>query len=260
MRRWPRAGARRLATALAALAARAGLATAQDAAPPSAAILFGYRPHAGMEGRFHEGYRRHLEWHRAKRDSLVWYGWEVLIGDRPGVFIDGTFGRPFLAFDERVEPAADGADFEATAGAFAAPLFRTAYLLLRDLSTGTPLERGHPTAMLEVITYRVRPGMESRFESAALAATRAAARDAPPFTWYRLVNGGPLATYLLTVHRQGLGGWDRHPADLASQLARIPAPRGPDLLASLSEAVVEATSEAWRYLPRSSLIPGAERR
>src|SRR5688500_15061252 len=69
-----------------------------------AAHLFAYVPKDGDEARFDEGYRTHLDWHRDKRDPLVWYGWYVANGERVGMFIDGSFGAPFAAFDQRVDP------------------------------------------------------------------------------------------------------------------------------------------------------------
>src|SRR5690606_30554833 len=55
-------------------------------------MLFSYEPYAGRRASFDEGYRSHLEWHRANRDSLPWYGWDVVAGRRLGQFVDGTFG------------------------------------------------------------------------------------------------------------------------------------------------------------------------
>lgn len=75
-----------------------------------AAHLFGYWTRPGQREAFDEGYRRHLAWHRQAGDPLVWYGWYVSDGKRAGMFVDGSFGAPFAAFDRRVDPAGDGAD------------------------------------------------------------------------------------------------------------------------------------------------------
>ena len=71
-------------------------------------FFFAYAPHD--RAMFEAGYRRHLEWHRAAGDSLAWFGWDVLVGPRPDVFVDGVFGTPFQALDVRVDPAGDQAD------------------------------------------------------------------------------------------------------------------------------------------------------
>ncbi|MGE0353695.1 MAG: hypothetical protein AB7Q69_10675 [Gemmatimonadales bacterium] len=227
----------------------------RQASPAPAGLLFGYLPHTGEEARFHEGYRRHLLWHKEKRDSLNWYGWQVLMGERPGVFVDGTFGRPFLAFDRRVDPAGDAADFAATAGPFAAPQFRTALVLLPELGTGIPLETGLPTPFLEVVSYRVRPGTEPAFENLVRSLKSSVDSGAPPITWYRVVSGSDLTTYLMLIHRRALAEWDAPLYDLSSQAARLPEGRRKDALSVLSNAVVRAGSETWRYLPVASLVP-----
>src|SRR5258706_9722604 len=76
---------------------------AQPARGPAgqAAFLFAYHLKPGMQASFDEGYRRHLAWHQGKRDTLVWYAWYVTSGERTGLFIDGSFGAPFAAFDQR---------------------------------------------------------------------------------------------------------------------------------------------------------------
>jgi len=229
-----------------------------DAAEGQGALLFGYRLHQGEESQFYGGYGQHLEWHRLHEDSLVWYGWQVVTGDRLGLFVDGTFGQPFLAIDQRVDPAGDAADFAATAGPHADAIFRMAYTLRRALGTAIPLEQGRPTSFLEVISYEVRPGGETRFENVVRRATEMAAvgTDAPPFTWYQLVDGGRHSTYALMIHREGFAGWDSARADLASLIANVGDVPTRDSLASMMfEVVSDVRSELWRYLPGSSLIP-----
>jgi hypothetical protein len=48
------------------------------------AFVSGYLPRLDQEARFDAGYRRHLEWHAEKGDSLVWYAWTVVAGERIG--------------------------------------------------------------------------------------------------------------------------------------------------------------------------------
>jgi hypothetical protein len=79
-----------------------------------------------MEDPFDAGYQKHLAWHRAHQDPLVWYGWTVTHGPRMGMFIDGTFGAPFAAFDQRVAPADDAKDAERSFLLHGQPTFREA--------------------------------------------------------------------------------------------------------------------------------------
>lgn len=224
-----------------------------------AAHLFAYYPKEGMRPQFEEGYRRHLAWHRENQDPLVWCGWYVGHGERTGLFIDGSFGRPFAAFDRRVKPAADAADAARTMGPYADPAFRSTYVLRRDLSTGQPLEEQRPSASVQVLHYRLRPGTERRFERAVLAAREALSRtpDAPEHTWYELVVGGERPGYMLMVARDGWASYDRFRLRLSDLIAdgREPA-EAVRLLDNLSAAVESVLAETWSYREDLSYLPG----
>src|SRR5690606_1970520 len=105
-----------LGLALVSLAGARGLAGQGEAG-----MLYSYEPHPGERAGFDEGYRSHLEWHKANRDPLPWYGWDVIAGRRLGQFVDGTFGFAFEALDRRVDPAGDAADASRTFAGRARP-------------------------------------------------------------------------------------------------------------------------------------------
>jgi hypothetical protein len=84
--------------------------TQVPAAPATGTRLVAWRPKPGHEREFEEGYRQHLQWHRAHHDQWLWRGWTFSTGDREGTFIDGTFAHPWSHFDAPVDPAGDGAD------------------------------------------------------------------------------------------------------------------------------------------------------
>ena len=223
-----------------------------------AAHLFGYTPKPGMEAQFDAGYRKHLEWHRAQHDPLVWYGWYVTHGPRMGTFIDGSFGAPFAAFDQRVAPAEDAKDNERTFFPYAQPVFRNVYRVRRDLSTATPLEKWEPTSMIEVHTYKVKPGKSYQFEQIArrVRGVTAASNAKGIHTWYEGVGGTGTKEYLLMVARDGFAAFDAGPADLESVLSTIDdATARRELLSAYASAIDEVTSELWRYRSDLSLIP-----
>lgn len=232
---------------------------AQEAAASSdAAHLFAYYPKEGMREQFDAGYRRHLAWHREKQDPLVWYAWYVVHGERSGLFIDGTFGRPFTAFDERVDPAGDREDGSKNVTAFADPAFLATYVLRPELGTGQPLEDEQPSASIQVFHYRLRAGTEPRFERAVRAAREALERspEAPAHTWYELVVGGEQPSYMLMVARDGWADYDRFRRRLSDLIAdgREPdeAERLLDDLATSAESVL---SETWSYREDRSYFP-----
>lgn len=228
-----------------------GLALPVHAASGDAAHFYVYRRQSGAAEKFEAGYRKHLDWHRAHRDPLSWYGWTIEDGERSGDFVDASVGEPFAAFDRRVDVAGDGADFRVNVAPYARPMGQPTYVLLREVSTGTPLENLKPSATMQVTRVRVRLGMEARFER-ALAVARDALRKehgAPAHTWYRLVTGGESAQYMLLVARDGWAAYDRHERSLGSLLAGDEAAQR-----DVAEAVQSATTETWRYRPELSAL------
>ena len=224
-----------------------------------AAHLFGYLPKEGMRAQFDAGYRKHLEWHAAHADPLVWYGWYVTHGPRAGMFIDGSFGAPFAAFDQRVAPADDAKDAERNFIAFAQPTFRAAYRVRRDLGTGTPLERWQPTQLVDVHRYRIKLGRSPHFEllvKRMRAALEASGEKDVAYTWYQGVAGTAAPEYMLMVARKGWAGFDGAPGDLEGVLATFDdATTRRELLMGLAASVEDVTSEVWQYRSDLSLIP-----
>lgn len=224
-----------------------------------AAHLFAYIPRENDKARFDEGYRAHLDWHRDKRDPLVWYGWYVANGERVGMFIDGSFGAPFAAFDQRVDPKNDAADAVRTFVPFATDAFRTTYRVRREFSTGFPLEQWQPSTSVQVFHYTVRAGTQARFENVlqAVRETLGHMEHAPAHTWYELVVGGGTPGYMLMIAREGWADYGRHDGNL-ERLIAASGDRETErrLLDDLAAAVVEVKSETWSYRKDLSYIPG----
>jgi len=243
------------------LFALTGICRAQPSSSPpagTAAFLFTYHPRPGMQAQFDEGYRRHLRWHEEKKDPLVWYGWYVTSGERTGMFIDGSFGASFAAFDRRIEPKADAADFAQTSAPFAETALRSTYRLRPDLSTGQPLEERQPSPQVEVVHYVLRSGMERAFEEVIgkLRAALGKTRGVPVHTWYELVVGGESPGYMLMVPRQGWGDYEAAPATLGAILERAyGAEQARALRQSLAAAVDHTRSELWSYRQDLSYFP-----
>jgi len=237
-----------IALAWAAPAAAQVPASTRDSG--DAAHLFAYWPKKGMEDRFDEGYRAHLRWHRAKRDPLVWYGWYVYDGERAGMFVDGSFGAPFAAFDRRVDPAGDGADADRNVTPYADAAFRASYRLRRELSTAFPLEQWKPTQRIQVFHYTLHAGTRARFERALSAARANLSKrsGAPAYTWYEKMVGGAAPEFMLMIARDGWKSYDEH-SDALDDLV------GQARLQDLAAAVGEVRVETWLYREDLSLIP-----
>lgn len=246
---------------MAALVAPWAPAAAQQEPPaPSgpAAFLFVYRLKPGVgEDLFDQAYRRHLEWHRTHGDRLPWFAWYITGGPRVGLFVNGTFGVPFQALDQRVSPSEDAADLDQTAGAFADPVDRNVYRLRRDLSTATPLEARAPDASVDVLEVVVAPGGARAFEDALARAQRAWAQrdDRPSYTCYELVAGGELSSYLIMIGRRGWELYDRVPGSGLDLVFGSSLEVSRRELEGLQGRVVRVRSETWTYRPDLTLLP-----
>lgn len=224
----------------------------------NAAFVFGYYPNEGQRTLFNEGYQRHLAWHREHADPLPWYGWYVTSGDRLGMFIDGTFGISFVAYDERVDLAEDAADAAQNVSPFSRPVFRRTYVMRPDLSTGSPLKDRQPLPHVQVFFYEIHPGMAEKFEhmvrTVRLALERA--NEAPIHTWYELVTGGAHPTYMLMVFREDWRSYSSFNETIASVAAqKFDSGKADDLQAMLNQAVAHVRSEVWSYRSDLSYIP-----
>lgn len=212
-------------------------------------FLFSYRPHPGELGAFEEGYRRHLDWHREKADSLAWYGWSVLAGPRLGQFVDGAFGMPFAAIDARVDPGGDEANAAETFRPHGTPTGRTLLLLRPDLSSATPLEDLDPAPFVQVVHYTVGPGDMGRLERAFGAMRRAIRRSSLlRYTVYEVVAGSELG-FLLMVWRDGMRSFDDVERNPEHALRTHIAEEGGGDSKQDESLRIDVTNELWRYRP-----------
>lgn len=215
----------------------------------SGGFLFAYQPDPGERSAFEEGYRRHLDWHREKADSLAWYGWSVLAGPRLGQFVDGAFGMPFAAIDARVDPAGDAADAAETFRPHGTPTGRKLLLLRPDLSSATPLEDLDPTSFVQVVHYTVGPGDMGRLERAFDAMRRATRRNSLlRYTVYEVVAGGELG-FLLMVWRDGMRSFDHVERNPERTFRTYIAEEVGGRSEQMQSLRIDMTSELWRYRP-----------
>ena len=225
------------------------------AAEPTPPILQLYSYQVADKALFEDGYRRHLGWHAAHADKLVWYGWMVDSGRRKGLFVDGTAGASYAGLDARPDPAGDGADAARTFLPQVHAVNVETWELWRLPSTGTPLEDRAPGAVIDVFVMRVPMRDAAMFERAVERIAARRGTDGPVLTWYRAVRGGALPAYMLTLSRTHWAELERTGSSLGALLSRTygvePAEIEP-ILRALSDVEVES----WSYQPHLSLIPG----
>ena len=241
--------------AMSGMAVALGGAAARAAPPVQAQMLQLFSYELKDKAQFEQGYRRHLGWHAAHGDKLVWYGWMVDSGGRKGLFVDGTAGASYPALDARPDPASDGADAARNFLPFVRAVNVETWELWTAVSTATPLEERAPGALMDVYMMRVSPGAAGRFEQALARLVAQRGADVPSLTWYRAVRGAGLPAYMLVLNRGDWADVGRAGGTLDALLARAYA-ASPDDIQKLLGALATVEVESWSYQPRLSLIPG----
>jgi len=224
------------------------------------AFLFGYYPKAGQIKQFEEGYKKHLEWHRDKKDQLVWYAWYVQTGSRLGLFIDGTFGTSFSDFDNRVDMPGDRKDFAETTAPFADINFRKVYQMKKEMSSGQLLEERNPSNSIEVFYFIIQPGKEDQFEKifSTLSEKFQDINDGPNYTLYKLLSGGSHAEYMLMVPRNNFSYFEEENAfiSLNHVIEKYLNPEKDAVFKIIESSVISLQSETWGYRQDLSYFPG----
>jgi len=215
-------------------------------------MLFTYWPKEGQERAFFDGYRKHLDWHRENEDPIMWYAWNVVVGPRAGLFIDGAFDIAFEALDQRVKPREDRADFEATSASFASVNDRVLYRLRADLSTDTPLEDRHPSAMVRAFHYRLAPGHETDFESALRGMRDASSTD---FTVYEVVAGADHPQFLILEQHATWADLGKDSGGFGYAASGSAGVDKESLVSGFQKSVASIESEVWLYRADLTYMP-----
>jgi len=219
---------------------------------PSVGQLYSYT--VKDKPSFEEGYRRHLSWHAATNDQLVWYAWTIESGPRKGSFIDGTFGAAFYQLDARPDPKGDGADFVRNVSPYVAPLDVETWTLWPAPSIATPLEDRKPGTTIDVFFLQVEPGEMISFE-AAVERLAAKKRNSPPLTWYKVVHAADASAYVLMLTRANFAELESAGSVLVGML-RTAYGTDSAQLENVLKFLRSFRSETWSYQPRLALIPG----
>lgn len=219
------------------------------------AFTFAYSP-SGTAVDLASGYKKHLEWHKARNDPILWYAWFVVEGERIGHFVDGAFDVTGAEFDARPDPAGDAADAVENFLPTARMQYRRIFRLRKTLGTSSFLEERRPSPFLQVVYYRVYPGRQVRFEAAARAVARVARQAGIEYAMYEMLTGAEGPLYAMYVPLRGFGSFD----EPMTSLERVAESAGLNLelteaMQDLTVAAPSSRSEVWQYRSDLSLLP-----
>lgn len=239
----------------AALAIAAQPLLAED--QPNVGHIFVTQPKAGMQQQYEAGRKKHMDWHKRQNDTWEWVTWEVLTGDRTGLYITGSFAHRWKDFDDygKME-AADTADAAANLGPYSASTMSFFVGFMADASR-PPEGRGF-SPMAEHIHFQLKQGADSQFRHAIKKIHEAIGKTSWPtnYLWYELLDGGEHPAYALILPMKN---W----ADMAPPEVAFPAmlekafgrEEADAIMKEIDRSIHTQRSEILRYRPDLSYTP-----
>ena len=116
---------------------------ADDNSSGTIARIILIRPKRGLEKDFEAGYKRHLEWRRAKNDSWRWQGFFFAQGSRAASYLFGTFQHDWTDFDQALAANEDASDFTLNVVPYAETFTISQISRLREFSSPKKFQANH---------------------------------------------------------------------------------------------------------------------
>jgi hypothetical protein len=201
----------KLSTSLCAVAFFAVGALAQDKPGTIAGLEF-QTPKNGMVKQYEDGRKAKVEWHKQQKDKDALLVSEVLTGQNTGSYIVGRFGMHWADMDNpSVTDAADLEQYKKVVGPYVEKLTTAYYEFLPKWSNPSP---DMSAKYIEVVSFHIRYGKGDDFRSAVTKVVEANQKLKVPYhySWYRLANGGPGGTYVLTTDHANWASFEDDPA------------------------------------------------
>jgi hypothetical protein len=227
---------------------------------PNVAQISIWKVKPGATGAFAEGRKKHMEWHRAQKDTFSWLTWEIVNGDRAGQLITGSFGHYWKDFDGREAfEALDDADVAKSTGASAEVVTSGYWVHMTDHSRMKPGATA-PPKFNQLTHYYVSLSQALQFEDAIKEVSGALNKIEWPVysSWYRLVSGGDGPHYVLSTERANYADFAGPEKSLLDALSPVlGGRRASELLQSIRDATERTYTELIMFRPDLSYMAPA---
>lgn len=228
----------------------APIVSAQDA-PGTLAQVIVVDPLPGHAAALEEGAQQHLEWMRDAGGTWQWSAFEIVMGERTGSYVWGTFNHEYADFDTPdVDPQASSQSVDRNIAPHVDEVVVAMANLRPDLSmvvTDAPLR-----PMYEVVTFELNNGKDLQF-AAALAMikeTFATAGGGIEYLVYQFAQGGSGQWVVSIPHESfsSMGGMDD--AGFLGMMRQVHGEHGARNLTDLMDtSVARVTSEIFVLRP-----------
>lgn len=240
----------------------AGSLAAQQPAAEVTRVFF-VTPKPGMELQFEDAVKKHMDWHRQRKDPWRWDARFTETGRRTGEYVFLTAGHQWKDFDNQPVPAKDdGQHFVSTVSQFVASWSSSILVTRRDL---TRTESGTPLPPLSTVVYfHLKYGQTNKFVNAQRQIRETQDKTNAPIrsTWFQLASTGVNATFILSVPREnwaafeGSGGPSGQRERVEQTFGRAAADA---IYQALEESVAYTEAKITMARPDLSYIPAASK-
>jgi hypothetical protein len=222
--------------------------------------IFFTSPKPGASQQYEAGRKKHMQFHRAQKDTWTWNTFAIETGDNAGMYVTSSCGHTWKDFDEweKRMGKADTADGNINLSPFTQGGRNSFYVYREDLSLAPPNQP--PAPMVSVTVYILRPGTAPDFTAAIRQVNGVLTKQADwPKTsgWLQLVNGGEGPTFVLLNRRQNWADFAPLPKSVADVVTEALGKEASDaIFKTIRDSTAHLFTEAATYREDLSYTPG----
>lgn len=221
---------------------------AQQGAKPTVTQVFVAKPNPNQAAQFDAGLKKHMEWHKAQKDSWTYIAYQIMSGPETGSYVIVTGGHQWADFDARTPMMpADGADARMNIGPFQQSMISSFYQTMPSVSATAMDPAQSPAPLLEVIHFMAKMGKEQDFNMAMAKVHEAIQKTkwATGYTWHVLANGGDGGHYVLTLPKKKWAEMQEPPTPFPVMLQQGLGAEG---AAAVMKMLDDSTASVWSEL------------
>jgi len=216
-------------------------------------------PKPGATQQYEAGRLKHMQFHRAQKDTWTWRTFAIQTGDNAGTYVSSTCGHAWKDFDEWEQRMgkADTADGAVNMTPYVQSGRNAFYVYRADMSLAPPNQPQAP--MTSVTIYVLHPGAAPDFIAAITKINEVLSKqpDWPKTSgWLQLVNGGEGPTFVLLNGRKNFADFaplPKSPIDVVNEALGKDAADG--IFKTIRDSTARLFTEAAQYRPDLSYDP-----
>jgi hypothetical protein len=217
-------------------------------------------PKPGSSEQYEAGRKKHMQFHRAQKDTWTWNTYAIDTGDDAGTYITSSCGHQWKDFDEwdKRMGKIDTADGAINLAPFTVGGRNGFYVYRSDMSLAPA--NAAPAPMTVATIYLLHPGAAPDF-IAAVKRINAALSKQPDWPktsgWLQLANGGDGPTFVLLNPRQNWAEFAplaKTPADVLNET--YGKEQADAIMKTIRDSTARLSTETVTHRPDLSYFPG----